>query len=357
MSTAAATLAPHTEAPAEPELALSLKVIGGHHNGAQAPLSATRITMVGSASDCEICLVDPGVNERHFAISNTAGAYVIRSISGAVRHNRRLLGDNTSAQLRCGDLLQIADTQVQLQVTSSTSEPGKQRQRIHWWLALPLILLLPVLAVTHGYEQDTPAAGANVEQLLVQTLQALSLQQVVQISHENDQITLKGVVTDTDHKRLYGALQTLTTHPATTPVVNHVLRSSALVEQVRNVFRTNGLHPELAYAGNAVVTVAKLNPQTPHVQQVIARVTGDVPALHKLEFVDTETPMEAPPFFVSDPDKRLTTFIDGATAYVATTDGARYFAGAVLPGGGVLLQITAKGIQVQHNGHARWMQL
>ena len=107
-----------------------------------------------------------------------------------------------------------------------------------------------------------------------------------------------------------------------------------------------------------VVQVENLDAPNPNVQAVARRVKTDVPAVVKLEFsdVDREPPADSLAY-PTDPQKRLTTIVDGDIAYVATEDGGRYFVGGILPGGFVLKRISEDGIQVDDNGEIRWLKL
>ena len=186
-------------------------------------------------------------------------------------------------------------------------------------------------------------------------LEVLELAADVSVSSEAGFITIRGVLPEASAIDLENEIRTLPFD-----VVNHTQSVNRLLEQVGSVFRTNGYHAELNYVGGGAVQVTNLDAENPRIQQVAAYARDDVAALTALTFA---TPGESGrrgkrlAVYSADPNKRLTTIIDGDTAYVATTDGGRYFVGSVLPGGLVLRDISADGIQVDDNGEIHWLAL
>ena len=108
----------------------------------------------------------------------------------------------------------------------------------------------------------------------------------------------------------------------------------------------------------AHVRVTNLDGNHEAVKKVTDHVYADVPALKTLSFSkSTSAPDEnSQSLYALLPGKRLTTIVDGTTAYIATEDGSRYFVGSVLPGGSQIRVISDAGVQVDTNGTLTWMR-
>ncbi len=60
--------------------------------------------------------------------------------------------------------------------------------------------------------------------------------------------------------------------------------------------------------------------------------------------------MAEPTVVVDDPGKRVASIVPGATPYVVTADGTRYFLGALLPSGHRLAAITETEVMLEKDG-------
>jgi type III secretion protein D len=54
---------------------------------------------------------------------------------------------------------------------------------------------------------------------------------------------------------------------------------------------------------------------------------------------------------VADATKKVSTVVAGDPAYIQTADGARYFAGAMMPSGHRLVAIEGQIVRLEKNGH------
>jgi len=359
---------------AEPEYrVMRIGVQGGIHEGAQSLLGAQQITVIGSAGDCDLCLRDTGIAAHHLAIGCSDGHFVVRPMDGQCSVNGERLLAGQSASIVCGDRIVLHDTGVSLlmaenpvqqtRIDGDTADHGREagapphdeRPLRRWTLyACVTLVTLGIALGSHQLLSESlpePSAITNVTLLL----ESLEMTDAVGVSDESGIVTLSGVLQDDAATALEHALQTLPND-----VVNRTQSVSRLLEQVRGVFRTNGYHAELTYAGHGGVQVTNLDGENPRIAQIAAHARDDVPVLHALTFapvVDKDRSGRRLAAFSTDPDKRLTTIVDGDTAYVATSDGGRYFVGSVLPGGLVLRDISADGIQVDDNGEIHWFAL
>ena len=339
---------------------LSITVDGGIHTGAASVMQADGITVLGSAGDSDLRLFDKGIAPHHAAIGVNGNNHVLRAMEGECRVNTRTLQAGDSAPIVAGDRIVLADTGVSLGVVDRETEVGEvvepaSKRRPFGFNTLVLSMLAFTLVAAAGARLssiDMSPVEASIG--VNNAIEALGLKGLA-VSTEGAVVRVRGVLSNEEHATLDTALLGLPGE-----VVNLTQPEGLLLEQVSSVFRTNGYHAELEHSGGGVVTVSNLDATNPLIQQVVARVKSDVPMLSSLVLLPvkgTDRPSNALAAYPSDPAKRLTTIIDGDTAYVATTDGGRYFVGSVLPGGLVLRQITADGIQVDNKGEIHWLSL
>lgn len=352
---------------------MQITVQGGVHDGAHGILGTQQITVIGSASDCDLQLCDSGVAAHHLAIGRSDEQFVVRPMDGQCTVHGRRVPAGASAPVSCGDRIALHGTDVSL-VTAEhyAHEPsvdnnaaidecaaGEKRsdERPPGGWKLYSCAALVAIVIAFGSQQllakKLPPPDAITRVTTV--LQTLDIADAVAISEEAGVLTLSGMLPDDATVALQSALKTLPNK-----VVNRTQSVSRLLEQVRSVFRTNGYHAELTYVADGAVRVTNLDGENPKIRQVAAHARSDVSVLRGLTFapvVDANRSGKRLAVYSTDPDKRLTTIVDGNTAYVATTDGGRYFVGSVLPGGLVLRDISADGIQVDDNGEIHWLAL
>ena len=339
-----------------------LLVEGGIHDGAELALAHDKMIVIGSAPDSDVCLADTDVAAHHAAFGGVGGAFGLRAMDGGCLVNGRRLNPGQTRALAGNARVELAPAGVVLRLTDKppladrdvNDEADKRGRR--WWLLAAVLPLVFGVAMA-GQALRTQGVAANDPPVpLAALLERLELADRVELSTDADgSATLRGILTGEDHALLARAL-------AATPhdVNNRTQTATRLLEQVGSVFRTNGLNAELEYRGAGAVVVTNLDGSNARIRAVAGRAREDVPLLAALEFELTKPAGDDDDrlaFHLSDPDKRLTTIVDGETAYVATTDGARYFVGSILPGGIELRAITEDGIEVDDDGEIHWITL
>ena len=338
-----------------------LEVLSGLHAGARVDVGGTGPNIVGSARDSDVVLFDAGVATRHFALTTIDGVVHVRRLEGACAVNGTEVDAGESIALQPGDRIDLAESDAAFAFAASadstaTSAQPEARQpstASPWPIALGLILfgVCGVAMLANSFP-----AGPAEDRLtaLTHVLEEADLSQVVTVSSQGGTHRVRGVVTPAQFAYLQDTLPSLGDS-----VINSTQSSTMLLEQVASVFRINGYDVELEYLGEGMVKIGNLDGANERVRQIVTRVRTDVPAVVRLEFAAGDGPMRKDELarYSFDPDKRMTTIVDGSLSYVATQDGARYFPGAVLPGGLVLKSITRDAIQVDDNGEIRWLKL
>ncbi len=340
--------------------ATRLRVMSGLHAGATAILPDDGMSIIGSAGDCDVQLFDSDIAPRHLAISRSGETFTLRCMDHGCTLGGRHLPIGESCNINPGNEVELGDSRVVVGVENmsaavivggeqQTAANSVSRTRGMVQYALSLILVVSGLTAVFATDVEERDPLPEVEAAIA----AIGADETVQASISDGTVVVTGIVSETHYAELRQALSAVDF-----AVVNSVQSSTLLLEQVRSVFRTNGYHVELSYRDGGVVQVQNLDATNPTVQAVARRVRADVPAVTKLEFSDVgaEPPADSLAY-PTDPQKRLTTIVDGDIAYVATEDGGRYFVGAVLPGGFVLKRISEDGVQVDDNGEIRWLKL
>lgn len=338
--------------------ATAIVVHGGIHDGAVSGIPGDRISVVGSAGDCDIRLLDEGIESHHLAVGATGKGLEIRLLNGSCRSNGKTLRPGQRFDHAMGDRLVLGESGVSLSSRTrhfAAQTDGSRRPRKRAALYACAVLLAIAAAAFSQQMMLTEPAAPELTTGLIEILETLQIANDVKVGRDADTITVRGILPDEKFAALEAAVSTLPRN-----IVNRTQSAGSLLEQVHSVFRTNGYHAELNYLGEGVVQVKNLDSENPQIMQIAARIRADVPILTSLTFLPVSDANRSGHDFAiysTDPDKRLTTIVDGDTAYVATTDGGRYFVGSVLPGGLLLRQISEDGIQVDRNGEIHWLAL
>jgi type III secretion protein D len=86
-------------------------------------------------------------------------------------------------------------------------------------------------------------------------------------------------------------------------------------------------------------------------QQIEIVARRDVTGLTNLQAENTPPQVVPEPTqVVDDPGKRVASIVTGATPYVVTADGTRYFVGALLPSGHRLASISEQQVMLDKDG-------
>ena len=120
---------------------------------------------------------------------------------------------------------------------------------------------------------------------------------------------------------------------------------------VGEVFRLHGLAAEVEAVGPGRMRVHTTSSDAALLQRAQADVQRDVPGLAQLELVNvTPAPAVRPIPALDDPGKRIASIVSADPAYVVTSDGTRYFTGALLPSGHRIVHIAEREVQLELGG-------
>lgn len=130
-----------------------------------------------------------------------------------------------------------------------------------------------------------------------------------------------------------------------------VMVGDDLADAAQDIARLHGIRAQAVATGPDSIALS-ISPMPNHARAaLIAAIRADLPMLRTIDVAETLAAAdEAAPRTVSEAAKRISTVVAGDPGYVLTADGARYFAGALLPSGHILKAIEDSAILVERNG-------
>ncbi|HYI05126.1 MAG TPA: hypothetical protein VD858_09570, partial [Reyranella sp.] len=125
----------------------------------------------------------------------------------------------------------------------------------------------------------------------------------------------------------------------------------ALLREVTEIFRINGIAVSAQIAGPGRIAADAAERDAGALARVEETVRRDVRGLEALSVRNTAKPLPPPPPpVIDDPGKRIASLVAGASAYLVTVDGARYFVGAMLPTGHRIVGIDRAVVALERDG-------
>lgn len=163
----------------------------------------------------------------------------------------------------------------------------------------------------------------------------------------DDGVTVTGVVR-LDAERAEAQEVARRTHAASRVDVQ---TSAELARAGADVARIHGLQAVARPIGLTAVELRTTPLSDSQRARLVQAVRADVRQIGKLALRDDLPPKEdAPLRTIADATKKVSTVVSGEPGYVQTVDGARYFAGAVMPSGHRLLGIRGNVVYLEKNG-------
>jgi len=334
----------------------------GIHQGATFAV-ADELVLVGADPSCDICLSDTGLARRHLALVRRSNGVFIRALEGEVHVDGQVLAPNTQAAIPVGAEIALGESGVRIQfgaalepplpiaplvVTKSASVMNRYKLSL---VSIAVLLTTGVLAagLSAGSLETSSGDVPDIEGVRA-LLQRENLGSEIELAKTAYGVELRGVIDAASAAKLRAVL-------TDAHVTNVAITDQELLDQVRDVFRINGYEVEVTYLGSAQVRIENLDEHHERVQRAAARVRTDVPLLRSLSFSSTEMrqPPERPTPYKYARGRRLTAQLSGQTAYLASDDGARYFAGSMLPEGHTVKLITEHAVLLDREGQLVWL--
>jgi type III secretion protein D len=380
-----------------------LRVLAGPQEGASLSLKSGSSVDVGSltAGGCQVVLRDPRVSEQRVRLHVRPNDIRLEVLAGAVELSGRRfiapcsfdwpcflpvrIGDTLLAVGQPGDdagwaqALNLAlapaadlpdtaahDAQAAFPATSADASPEASgqteprpgaRRRAETWLAIGGgVIAVAAFGLLAFVAVATPAkVGVEpLPQKAARVLKAVPEFGKLRVEADPDQqhlLFIRGdLLTLADRARLDRSLA-----DASIDASVEVRVGEQVAAAVRDVYRMNGIVAETAgptnLAGVGLVKVSTRELDLARLQSIEATARRDVPGLMLLESENTPPVVPPPPTpVVDDPGKRVASIVPGATPYVVTADGTRYFIGALLPSGHRLASIEDQQVMLDKDG-------
>ncbi len=351
---------------AEPPVAAmrEVTVASGLHSGATFTVQDGDLIVVGADVSCDICLSDAGIAPRHAAIALHGPDVSIRGLDGAISVNGEdaLTTKRTSSVKSTVIAFGASDVRLELVAASglraSSSTPQLKiptvKQRAIAILCFSLFSVIATVLVAQKLDASLSAKPAKPDVAAVQALlDQHGFSKTVVASPTTHGVEVKGVLDRAAATKLRSVIA-----GSRQPIVDSVVTKEDLVQQVRDVFRTQGYDANITHIGGARVQVDNLDEKHDRVRHATEQVRADVPQLEALVFTppnDALPPADPPPYGNSAGD-RIVTRIDGKTAYLVAGAGTRYFPGSKLPSGHTIRRITRAAVQVEREGQIEWFR-
>ena len=170
---------------------------------------------------------------------------------------------------------------------------------------------------------------------------------VVQANDGSSGVVVRGVVRDAaERNRAARALR-----DSWVPGTLDVRTSAELAQASVDAARLRGV-PALARAiGRTAVELRTIPLEDDRAARLQQAIRGDVRDITRLVIRDDlPPPEEAPLKSVADVTKKVSNVVSGDPSFIQTVDGARYFAGAMMPSGHRLVGIEGNTVVLEKNG-------
>lgn len=362
---------------------LTLKVLAGRVRGASAPLTTHEALEIGHGFDADIVLRDPSAKGVRLRLTAREDSADLEILEGRVEMLGHVLSAPSRAVLPCYLPLLIGDNAVaiglehsprwaeaeRLLVTAPAASPAAPPVTVDhdYGETLARRLLDRAISVVRGTPHLVPVtvfgaalacvtyAAANApiwggQQASAGQVHALLRKEgygalAVQPG-EGDRLVIAGVLTrEAEKDRLRQIVDT-----RDLPARIEVQTSESLARNVEDVFMANGLPATARPNGLARVQVQVTGPAE-EVAKVQKVALTDVKGLRGLDIARAEGGDDRfGKVFEEGPGKRVVSVVGGDAGYVATADGSRYFAGAMLPTGDRIVAVETQAVTVEKGG-------
>lgn len=361
---------------------LVLKVLAGRVRGASAPLGDGEPVDLGHGFDADIVLRDPSAKGMRVRLTAREDAADLEILEGRAEMLGHALAAPTKAVLPFYVPLLVGDNAVAIGLEDSP----------RWAEAERLLTTAPPAAAHDVADVDHDYGGTIARRLFDRTVAVVrgtphlvpglvfgaalacvtyaaanapiwggphaSAGQVHALLREEgygalavkpgegDKLVIAGVLNrEADKDRLRQIVDA-----REVPARIEVQTSESLAQNVEDVFMANGLAATARPSGLARVQVQVTGPAE-EVAKVQKVALTDVRGLRALDISRVDGGGDRfGKVFDEGPGKRVVSVVGGDAGYVATADGARYFAGSMLPTGDRIVAVESQAVTVEKGG-------
>lgn len=326
---------------------LALRILTGKHAGAEHPLQAQDFLILGSGQDCEIIMTDEGVAPHHCIISRVGDKLTLRAVDASVSVGN---ADCIPGHLQAVSLGQSINLgQSTLVINAAANEqldnkgPGLFRllrpgKRIR--LFLVFLAFLCLVTATGFYTQRSLTPDIPTE--------PVSLLAPASPTAASGKSLSDYTGSELAEHMLSGNFEFLPADGRGTSSHSNI-EAQAIARDVKEIFRLSGVHVQSQALQDGKVQITGHFGDGEKAAEVIqSRAIREIDGLRQIVVVnlDVEPKIDAP-----KPEKAapvVTQLVTGADPYLVTTDGSRFYPGAVLPDGSRLIRIRENHMVIEH---------
>lgn len=317
---------------------LALKVLTGKHAGAEHPLGDQEFLLVGRGDDCEIILTDDGIAPHHCLIGRRGKDLWVRPLDAQVRGDDRHWAPGETRTLRLGEAIHLGRSSLTVQsalpAIPAKTNPAKHR-RPRWRMLGTALSTLGLLAVSGIYfHEDVQAYWPG------QTAAPAAAPPVT--------VAVRATPADLPWIRsILGEYRALDTRLSSADV--RPAGHDTLARDVREILRLSGIAAAARTLEAGEVEITGHFGDGERIAAIVqSRAMREIEGLERIVAVNLD---QAPPAPAAEPPEpappRVTQLVTGPDPYLVTQDGSRYYPGATLPDGSVLIDVEAAHMVVE----------
>lgn len=358
---------------------LELNILSGEQAGAQAFLSPGKKVTISGDHQGDIVLRDPLVADSRFSLFVENGSGVIEVVSGDINIEGEKYSVGTKAKLSPYVPVKIGSTMLAYGIpndsrwenVSITEQDPPLRQGLTptvleyesdkrfssmmtWSIAVGAVLLGVTIAARAFTTETNPEfmqyehAENYIPEAITIALSSPEYSELRIEESEYGKFFVRGFV-DTRKQRMHVERVLESNNSA---IQLDIIVDEQIAAAVRDVYRVNGISAKVEPKGKGVMRVTTMVSDTSDLHRVEAIARRDVSGLSDI-IVDNHMPENintASDSVISDPGKRIAAIVPGDSAYLVTSDGARYFLGAIFPTGHKIAAIYDQYVVLDKNG-------
>lgn len=321
------------------DITLALKVLTGKHAGAEHPLGDQEFLLVGSGDDCEIILTDDGIAPHHCLITRQGRDLWLRPLDAQVRSDDVTWTPGETGALAVGRALRLGQSSIAIQsalpaiTVDQPQTPPRKRSR--WRVLGTALSTLCLLAVTGVYFQGDVQAywpGESTHPIAPDVPDSLA-----EVHSPADLPWIRSVVGD------YRALDTRLSSVDIRPT-----GQDPLARDVQEILRLSGIAAAARTLGAGEVEITGHFGDGEQIAAIVqSRAMREIEGLERVVAVNLDQAVAAEPEPAPPAPPRVTQLVTGPDPYLVTEDGSRYYPGATLPDGSVLVDVEAAHMVVE----------
>ena len=342
-------MTPHSRSTEHHDITLALKVLTGKHAGAEHPLGNQEFLLVGSGDDCEIILTDDGIAPHHCLITRQGPDLWLRPLDAPVRGDEVTWAPGETQSLHVGQSLRLGQSSIAIQsalpaISVRPPEAAKPK-RLGWRVLGTVVSTLCLAAVTGAYFQEEVQAywpGDAAHPIATEVPDTLA-----DVDTPADLPWIQSAIGD------FHALETRLSSVDVRPAGH-----DTLARDVREILRLSGIAAAARTLGAGEVEITGHFGDGERIAAIVqSRAMRDIEGLERVVAVNLDQAAPAPDSEPAQPaPPRVTQLVTDPDPYLVTDDGSRYYPGATLPDGSVLIDVEAAHMVVEQQ-HQRYRVL